>query len=62
LTTDAGDLDLLGEVAGLGGFDAVKATAEAIDLFGHTVWVLSLAGLNRQTDPFLGEEQVGDGV
>lgn len=47
LTTDAGDLDLLGEVAGLGGFDAVKASAEAIDLFGHTVWVLSLAGLIR---------------
>ncbi len=47
LTTDLGDLDLLGEVTGLGGFDRVKAIAEIVQLFGFSVQVLSLEGLIR---------------
>lgn len=45
LTTDLGDLDLLGEVAGLGEYEAVKAQAEAVELYRRSVWILSLEGL-----------------
>ena len=45
LTTDLGDLDLLGEVTGLGSYDTVKAQAEEIELYQYRVWVLTLAGL-----------------
>lgn len=45
LTTDAGDLDLFGEVAGLGRFEDVLASAEIINLFGYDIHVLSLDGL-----------------
>lgn len=37
LTTTAGPLDLLGEIAGLGTYEAVKAHAESIELYGHTI-------------------------
>ncbi len=47
LTTDVGDLDLLGEVSGLGGFDQVAAASERMQLFGFTIFVLSLEGLVR---------------
>ncbi|MEW5720467.1 MAG: hypothetical protein AB1817_17720 [Chloroflexota bacterium] len=47
LTTDLGDLDLLGEVSGLGSFDQVVTASERIRLFGFAVWVLSLEGLIR---------------
>ena len=47
LVTDLGDLDLLGEVSGLGKFDQVVASAEKMELFGFAVWVLSLEGLIR---------------
>ena len=45
LTTDAGPLDLLGEVPGLGGYDAVRAQSEAYEIFGVSVSVLTLDGL-----------------
>lgn len=45
LTTEAGDIDLLGEVAGLGNYEAVKAYAEEMDLYQHQAWVLNLEGL-----------------
>lgn len=45
LTTDAGDLDLLGEVTGMGPYEAVKRYAEEIALYDQQVWILSLDGL-----------------
>lgn len=45
LITDAGDIDLLGEVAGLGGYEAVKRYAEDVELYQYRVWVLTLEGL-----------------
>jgi hypothetical protein len=47
LATDLGDLDLLGEIAGLGGFDQVRAESVMIPLFGIECAVLSLDGLIR---------------
>jgi len=47
LTTDLGDLDLLGEVAGLGGFEQGKISSERMEFFGFDVLVLSLEGLVR---------------
>jgi|SRR5579884_2595773 len=45
LTTDLGDVDLLGEVSGIGDFDRVLAQAEEKAMFGLTVRVLSIEGL-----------------
>jgi hypothetical protein len=45
LATDAGDLDLLGEIAGFSGFEEVKAQSEEIELYHHEIWVLTLDGL-----------------
>ena len=45
LTTEVGDVDLLGEVTGLGPYEAVKAHAEEVELYEHRVWILTLAGL-----------------
>jgi hypothetical protein len=45
LTTDIGDLDLFGQVTGLGGLDQVAAVSEVMELFGFSVRVLSLEGL-----------------
>lgn len=45
LSTDLGDLDFLGEVAGLGNYDAVKAASDTLSVFGLNQRVLSLAGL-----------------
>ncbi len=47
LTTTAGDIDLLGEVAGLGSYDAVKQHAETVELFDHEIWILTIDGLIR---------------
>jgi hypothetical protein len=47
LTTDLADLDLLGEVLGLGTYDAVHAASEAIELYGFRCSVLTLEGLIR---------------
>ena len=45
LLTDAGDIDLLGEVSGLGLYEQVRKHAEEVDLFGRQLWILSLEGL-----------------
>jgi hypothetical protein len=45
LATDIGDLDLFGEVAGLGAYDAVLKESEMREVFGKKCMVLSLAGL-----------------
>jgi hypothetical protein len=45
LTTDLGDLDLLGEVAGLGGYAEVLSFCEELELYGMRCKVLSLEGL-----------------
>ncbi len=45
LTTDLGDLDLLGEVAGLGGYEGVLALSEEMEIFGMRCRVLTLEGL-----------------
>lgn len=47
LSTDLGDIDLLGEVAGLGFYDAVFNSSEAKDLEKTSCRVLSLEGLFR---------------
>lgn len=45
LATDLGPLDFLGEVAGLGSYDAVKSAADILTIFGLDHRVLSIAGL-----------------
>jgi hypothetical protein len=45
LTTAHGDLDLLGEVAGIGNYDAVLALSIPKTMFGQEVQVLSIDGL-----------------
>lgn len=46
-STDLGDIDLFGEVGGLGLYSDVLRQAEEITLFGFSVHVLSLDGLLR---------------
>jgi hypothetical protein len=45
LTTDLGDLDLLGEVTGLGGYAEVLSFSEEMEIFGMRCRVLTLEGL-----------------
>ena len=45
LTTDLGDLDLLGEVSGIGQYKEVLAQSTTLELFGQSCQVLSLEGL-----------------
>lgn len=45
LTTDLGDIDLQGEVIGLGLFDEVKAGSYIAEIFGRKVWTLNLKRL-----------------
>ncbi len=47
LTTDLGDLDLLGEVAGLGSYDDVVKFAQTGEVSGKQCQILSLDGLLR---------------
>ena len=47
LSTNLGDLDLLGEVAGLGGYAAVLSFSEEMMLFGMPLRTLTLEGLIR---------------
>lgn len=47
LSTDAGDVDLLGDVPGLGGYEAVAKAASSMDVYGTPVLVLDLEGLER---------------
>jgi hypothetical protein len=45
LATDLGDIDLMGEVAGVGDFAAALAASERVELFGATFDVLTLNAL-----------------
>ena len=45
LVTDVGDIDLLGEIPGLGDYEAVREAAEPVVLYGRETWILSLEGL-----------------
>jgi len=45
LITDRGDLDLLGEVSGIGAYPKVRAQSQESAMFGMQVPVLSLDGL-----------------
>lgn len=45
LVTTLGDLDLLGEVTGGGGFEQLRASAEPLDLDGLECWVVTLPKL-----------------
>jgi hypothetical protein len=47
LTTDLGDIDLFGEVAGMGGYKDASALSITLVLFGFQCAVLSLEGLIR---------------
>jgi hypothetical protein len=47
LRTDAGDIDLFGEVPGVGTFDDAVQDSVALDLYGHRVRIMSLATLER---------------
>lgn len=43
--TSIGDIDLLGEVAGIGTYSEVKLMSDVFGLYGHDVQVLSISGL-----------------
>lgn len=45
LVTTLGDLDLLGEVTGGGGFEQLRTSAEAIEIEGFECWVVTLPKL-----------------
>jgi hypothetical protein len=45
LTTRLGDLDLLGEVTGGGGFEQLMPSAEPMTIEGHECWLVSLPKL-----------------
>jgi len=45
LQTDLGDLDLLGEVSGLGQYSAVVSFSEEVEIFGMRCRALTLEGL-----------------
>ncbi len=47
LRTDAGDIDVLGEVTGLGDFEAVERESLEVELFGSEYKVLNLDALIR---------------
>lgn len=47
LTCAAGDIDLLGDVSGLGGYAVVQRLAAPMTLYGRSVNVLGLDGLER---------------
>lgn len=47
LKTDLGDVDLLGEVTGLGGYESVANLATKQEVAGLRIDVLSLEGLER---------------
>jgi hypothetical protein len=50
LSTELGDLDLLGEVTGIGDYTAVLATSEPVELFDRTFNVLALDALIPQRE------------
>lgn len=47
LSTDLGEIDLLAEVSGLGGFEEVKKNSVLVQAFDRNVWTLDLPGLIR---------------
>jgi predicted nucleotidyltransferase len=47
LQTSIGDIDLLGEIMGIGRYPEVVANTTAMDLYGQRVLVMSLDGLER---------------
>jgi len=47
LITDLGNLDLLAEVSGLGGYEAAFSSSEDVELYGMRCRVLTLEGLIR---------------
>jgi hypothetical protein len=47
LRTDAGDVDVLGEVMGVGGFDAVARESVSMEIFGSHYSIISLDALIR---------------
>jgi len=50
LITDGGDVDLLGEISGLGFYETVKEQAEEMEVFGYRLWVLTIQGLIRSKE------------
>ena len=47
LSTDIGDVDLLGELTGVGGYAELARDATPMELYGHRVAVMSLDALER---------------
>ncbi len=47
LSTEVGDVDLFGELPGVGGFDDVRAASDVVRLFDRPIAILSLDGLER---------------
>jgi len=47
LNTDLGQIDLLGEIAGIGPYDAVVALAVEKEMYGCRIHILGLEGLER---------------
>lgn len=47
LLTDLGEIDLLAEVAGLGGWDEVKAGSVEVEAFDRCISILDLPSLIR---------------
>jgi len=47
LESELGDFDLIGEVSGVGGYQQVAADAVPMQVYGHSVRVMSLAALER---------------
>jgi hypothetical protein len=45
LITDLGDLDILGEVSGVGGYDPIASEAEIFELYGYSVRIMSIPQL-----------------
>ena len=45
LTSDHGEVDLLGEVSGVGGYEQALAQSDEVEMFGLKVRILSLDGL-----------------
>jgi hypothetical protein len=45
LDTDLGDFDLLGEVGGIGSYEAVLAISDPWDIYGYKINILSIDGL-----------------
>lgn len=47
LATEAGDIDLFGELPGVGSYPDVRASSDVVPLFDRKIAILSLDGLER---------------